>query len=58
MTEKTTTYTIRKIPTDQYRLLRIMAAEQEISINALLLRMIDDATKKRREPKINRGGQL
>jgi hypothetical protein len=37
-------YTIRGIPPDQYRELRIIAAERETSLNALLLDLILKAT--------------
>ena len=37
-------YTIRNIPADQYRLLRIRAAGQEMSINKLLLKLIEQET--------------
>ena len=41
----TRTYTIRQIPEDQYRRLRVMAAEREISINTLLLEIIAKHTE-------------
>jgi plasmid stability protein len=39
-------YTIRNIPDEQYRQLRIMAAEREQSINGLMLDIIDSETTK------------
>jgi hypothetical protein len=44
MTEKTASYTVKDIPADQYRLLRIRAAEQEMSINKFLLKLIERET--------------
>ena len=40
-------YTIRGIPPDQYRELRIIAAEEGMSINALLLALIEKSTSSR-----------
>jgi plasmid stability protein len=47
-------YAIRNIPPDQYRELRIMAAEQGISINSLLLQIIESCVKTRWVRQANR----
>ena len=38
-------YTVKNIPEADYKRLRVMAAEQEISINTLLLNIIEEAAQ-------------
>ena len=46
-------YTVRDIPDDQYKALRIIAAEMETSINKAILKAIKDLILKGKEKSVD-----